>query len=1297
MEFGKEKYRLKADILSILLPMYVVLLFFLSFRVPLYFTGALGLIPVFGSSVKWGLYGGIISSLWVAGVVIIGYVLHGGNIINVSVSLFVYFLIGTVLGKGTDVFRRQQLELKKNDQEKEILLDNIETHIWYLKDEKTYGLVNQAKADFFGVQKEELENKSLYDLMSTREEAETCIAGNQEVFSKKQKIHSEELVFNGSGEPRLLSITKAPKLDSNNNVEYVVCSAEDITERKQAEKAIKEEEAKYRGIFEAVKDALLIFSKDGIIVEANPAACRIYNYTRQELVGLSGRDIVHPDYHHLFIKFTNDVQQNGYFHSESVDLRRDGSAFDVEINGTAIIFNGRDCLLAIVRDISERKRAENVLRKNEEQLNLFFSQSLSGFFMCMLDEPIEWNDSIDKDKTLEYVFDHQRMTRVNQAMLDQYGATEEDFIGITVRELFQHDLDHAREIWRGLFDRGRWHVETCEQKIDGTPVVIDGDYICIYDEQGRIAGHFGVQVDITERKQAETALQEAKRRLDDIIESSPDATVAVDNTGTVTAWNKAMEEMTLVAKKDMLGKGDYEYAVPFYGKRQPILVDLALLPEDEFARIKDHYDFIYWSGDTLFGEVHCPETYGGKGAYLWASATRLRDASGQIVGAIESIRDITERKRAEEALQESEKRYRQIADNTSDVIWITDMNFNLTYVSPSIERLVGETVEEHLKINLDQKFTPQSLEQIITVFQEEMEKENDPSVDKDRTRIIEVEQYKSDGKTIWVSMHVSILRDEAGNMIGFQGVSRDITERKQAEEKLREHEKLQQLLMEMATDLINVPLEKVDAAINEILEAVGEFTKADSIYIFNHDYNRWVTSNTHEWCAEGITPEIDNLQDLPLERLPDFIEAHQKGEVVHIPNVAQMPEDHAMRPVFEAQGIQSLILLPLFWENVYSGFVGFDAVTRKRVFTEQEINLLKVLAEITSNVLARQKTETKIRYMSFHDQLTGLYNRHFLEIEMERLNTKRQLPLTVIMADLNGLKLVNDTYGHETGDEMLKTAADIIKNSCREEDIIGRFGGDEFVILLPQTTKETARLICKRIKENCGGALVKDVPVSIALGIATKTSETTSLIETLQEAENDMYRQKLNESRSTKSAVVTSLLNTLAEKSFETEEHTRGMQKIARKIGAKLNLPDSELQRLELLITLHDIGKINISEVILTKKSSLTDDEWTAIKKHPEIGYRIAMATEQFAHVAEDILAHHERWDGAGYPQGLKESGISLLARITAIADAYEVMSSGRPYKKAMSKNEITAEFRRCSGAQFDPELVEIFLSVLEE
>jgi diguanylate cyclase (GGDEF)-like protein/PAS domain S-box-containing protein len=352
---------------------------------------------------------------------------------------------------------------------------------------------------------------------------------------------------------------------------------------------------------------------------------------------------------------------------------------------------------------------------------------------------------------------------------------------------------------------------------------------------------------------------------------------------------------------------------------------------------------------------------------------------------------------------------------------------------------------------------------------------------------------------------------------------------------------------------------------------------------------------------------------------------------------------------------------------------------------------------IIEDITKRKAAEEKIRHISFHDNLTDLYNRHYLEEEIKRIDTVRQLPISIIMADLNGLKLVNDTYGHLVGDQLLRRAADIIRENSRGEDIVARWGGDEFVILLPQTAKDKADLISQRISASCESVYVKDFPLSIALGAATKEEMTKSLFETLKEAEDKMYELKLTESRSTKSAVLGALLKTLAAKSYETETHTRNMQEIAIKIGRQLNLPDSEINRLFLLITLHDIGKINIPEELLTKKSALTDEEWEIMKKHSETGYRIAIATEEFAHVAKDILCHHEHFDGTGYPQGLKGDDIPLLARITTVADAYEVMNNGRPYKEAMTPAAIIAEFKKCAGTHFDPELVKILLKTLKQ
>ncbi len=343
----------------------------------------------------------------------------------------------------------------------------------------------------------------------------------------------------------------------------------------------------------------------------------------------------------------------------------------------------------------------------------------------------------------------------------------------------------------------------------------------------------------------------------------------------------------------------------------------------------------------------------------------------------------------------------------------------------------------------------------------------------------------------------------------------------------------------------------------------------------------------------------------------------------------------------------------------------------------------------------QRKVKAALNYQLFHDQLTGLYNRAYMEEEMKRLDAKKQLPVSIIMLDLNGLKLVNDTCGHSAGDEMLRCAAEILKNACREEDAIFRWGGDEFVVILTQAKAGEVEAICKRIKDKCCKRFVENVPVSMALGTATRDSSNKNMADVLKKAEDEMYKEKLLESRSARSSVLSALINTLQAKSYETEAHTRNMQEMALKIGRQIKLSDSELSRLELLITLHDIGKINIPEEILTKDKPLTQEEWKVIRKHPETGYRIARLTEQFAPVAEEILAHHERWDGTGYPRGLKGTEIPLLARITALVDAFEVMTNGRPYKKALTQKEVVAEIKRCAGTQFDPQLVEAFFSVL--
>jgi len=372
---------------------------------------------------------------------------------------------------------------------------------------------------------------------------------------------------------------------------------------------------------------------------------------------------------------------------------------------------------------------------------------------------------------------------------------------------------------------------------------------------------------------------------------------------------------------------------------------------------------------------------------------------------------------------------------------------------------------------------------------------------------------------------------------------------------------------------------------------------------------------------------------------------------------------------------------------------GGDRWFEARCVPATEDEVLALIRDITT----RKKLEQDLFYLSFHDELTGLYNRAYAEQQMEAAVAEEKLPLSIIMADLNGLKFVNDSLGHGQGDKLLQEAAEAIRQSCREKDLVARWGGDEFLVMLPNTPENQAARIQERIAETAHMQEIEETGLllSVALGCATRTSKAQKMSEVIKEAEGHMYREKLSSSWSVKGRMMSVLMQTLEEKSHETREHVRRMEKAGLKIADAINLDSAETQKLKLLIALHDIGKINIPENILNKVKPLTEKERQSLQTHPEIGYRIASRTDEFSQVAVGILHHHEWWDGTGYPDGLQGEDIPLISRITAIVDAYDAMTSDRPYRDALHPQEAISELQRCAGTQFDPQLVDVFLRIL--
>lgn len=257
---------------------------------------------------------------------------------------------------------------------------------------------------------------------------------------------------------------------------------------------------------------------------------------------------------------------------------------------------------------------------------------------------------------------------------------------------------------------------------------------------------------------------------------------------------------------------------------------------------------------------------------------------------------------------------------------------------------------------------------------------------------------------------------------------------------------------------------------------------------------------------------------------------------------------------------------------------------------------------------------------------------------------------------------------------------------------MARWGGDEFVILLPQTTNQTAEKICDRIRQACAAASNNAIKLSIALGYATKKEPEENVMQVLKRAEDNMYKNKLLSGKSLRSSIVASLKKAMYEKNNESEAHGERLSKYCKKMGRVLGLPESDINDLELLSLLHDIGTVMIKDSILNSSKPLTPEEWQEIKKHPEVGYRIAQSVPELAAIAEYILSHHERWDGQGYPQGLKGKDIPLLSRIFAVADAYEAMTQQRPHRPPLTREQAVAELLANAGTQFDPDIVNIFI-----
>lgn len=343
----------------------------------------------------------------------------------------------------------------------------------------------------------------------------------------------------------------------------------------------------------------------------------------------------------------------------------------------------------------------------------------------------------------------------------------------------------------------------------------------------------------------------------------------------------------------------------------------------------------------------------------------------------------------------------------------------------------------------------------------------------------------------------------------------------------------------------------------------------------------------------------------------------------------------------------------------------------------------------------RKKNEAHIKHLSDHDFLTNLYNRRFFEESMQSMDALENLPIAIIFGDVNGLKLTNDIFGHIAGDELLKKTAKVLKKMCREDDIVARMGGDEFAILLPKTGANGVKKIVERIKSEISEEHIMAIKCSMSLGYDIKLTLDQDIETILKNAEKTMYQEKIFAREAIDTNMIKTIIETLQDKCPYEKQHLVNVGAICKEIGKALNLSETDVKRLEEAGRLHDIGKIILDPQILNKHEQLKGEELIKFQQHATVGYRILNLFDDTLDLAESVLHHHERWDGTGYPKGLKGEEIPKMARIIGLADRYDEMIMGMFEDKPKSKDEALEVIMNQSGKQFDPEVVDVFVKII--
>jgi diguanylate cyclase (GGDEF)-like protein/PAS domain S-box-containing protein len=847
----------------------------------------------------------------------------------------------------------------------------------YVVQEGKFRYLNKNAASYAGYVPDELVGRPPADIVHP-EDRENARRDARAMLRGKKTSPSEFRVLTKDGEIRWIMETIVPITWEGKPA--ILGNSMDITERKHFEEALHDRQERFRILFEGANDSIFLM-EDYRFIDCNPKTLDMFQCNREEIIGQTparfstplqpdGRDSIQKAIEKLNGALMGEPQFFEWRH-----CRYDGTPFDAEVSLSRLELPEKQLIQAIVRDVSRRKRIEKSLQESEERFRTLIETTNDLFFIV----------------NTKGCFTFANLRFKEMLGHEPQELMEKPFTFIIAPESIADVFAHFK---KGMKGQDIPAYEALLMHKNGKRIPVEFVTTTMRDAEGKAAGRFGIGRDITERKRTEEATRESHQRLSDIVNFLPDATLAVDLEGRVIAWNLAIEEMTGIKKQDMIGKGDYEYASPFYGERRPMLIDLAIKPD---ADIEKKYSFLSRDKDGIIAESVSRHLVPGQDVFLWIKASPICDAWGNIVGAIESIRDITNQKLVERALREGEEKYRAIFENNVVGMFQSSPEGRFISVNPALTHMCGyaspeEMISDIKDIASQHYVHPAERDAFKRIMAEQGYVEN-----------FEHETYRADGSIFWVSVNARAVRDSDGPIRYYEGTHQEITQRKKAEAELKQSEERYRTIIENIGDgYYEVDLKGEITFLNDAaLRIIG--LRRSEVQGFN--FKAFATGEDAA-VIFGVFHEV-YLTGTPFRGLSWRV-LRPDGKEQHMEISVSLIRDAAARP---------------------NGFRG-----------------------IMHDITERRKAEKVIQHMAYHDPLTGLPNRLLFYDRFSQIMAharRNQERFAIVMLDLDKFKEINDRLGHDTGDQLLRSVSERLSSQMRDGDTVARFGGDEFLLLLP--------------------------------------------------------------------------------------------------------------------------------------------------------------------------------------------------------------------------------------------------------